>query len=99
MTLVSEFLISLSLALALYFFCFGIRAAITFFKKEIAWPPVVLLAVGLLLLVHLAGVLTEAALPGVRVAEVVFWVVVLVGGKSGFTIASQWLKSSRERDV
>ena len=99
MTIGTEILISLSLAAALYFFCFGIRAAITFFKKEIAWPPVVLLAVGLLLLVHLAGVLTEAALPGVRVAEVVFWVVVLVGGKSGFTIASQWLKSSRERDV
>lgn len=99
MTIGTEILISLSLAAALYFFCFGIRAAITFFRKEIAWPPVVLLAVGLLLLVHLAGLLTEAALPGVRAAEVVFWVVVLVGGKSGFAKAALWLKSSRERDV
>jgi len=97
MSIGTEILISLSLAVALYFFCFGIRAAITFFKKEIAWPPVVLLAVGLLLLVHLAGVLTEAALPGVRVAEVVFWLVALAGVKAGVTEVAGWLGSWRER--
>jgi|GEM_PF-2683778 len=87
-----EFIFTLILGTSLYYASFGIQNLLSSANLRVSWPPVISLSVGFLLLVHLAGLLTEISVRGVRVAESIFWLVVVAGLKPGSIAAIKWFK-------
>lgn len=99
MTLTTELLIILSITVTLFFFTVGLRSLYTAVKCSIHWPPAVILGLGLMGLVHLAGVLTEFSLAGVWVAEFCFWLLVIAGVKDGTKDTFRWMLNARNHSL
>ncbi len=100
MPLVAEILTTISIVLVLFCFGYGTQRVVEKLQKlRLSFPLPILIATGLLALVHLAGLLTEVSVPGVRVAEVVFWAVVLVGVQPALAAVFQWVATMKERTM